>query len=607
MELRDDLLEPIAGDEPAGENLRYEPIYDEIKVARTQDDDIPQGDWERERKTADFDRVIELAQEALATRSKDLQLAAWLSEALLREHGFPAFSKGLELIHSLTETFWDGLYPEIDDGDLEFRATPLEWVANYLDVPVKSVPLNQRGHSYFTYIDAQAIGYESEEDSYEKQEARKAAIEEGKVPPEDFDRAFDATPKAWYKETMAGLEASLDAVDQLEAQGDERFGDVAPSYRSLRESLGEVQRIAKKLLERKLEQDPDPVEPDPVLEAPAEAEAGAGTPSTATGPAQVSVVPTTRAEAASRISEAAKFLRSQDPRDPAPYALLRGFRWAEIRGAGDPPNPRLLEAPPTQVRTRLKTLLLDENWPALLEAAEEVMATPFGRGWLDLQRYVMTALSGLGADYDAVRNLVRDALAELLRDVPSLVEGTLMDDSPTANRQTQAWLRGEGIFDPEGTGSAAARPSSAGAGPSASKVISQARSRARNGKANEAVELLLEASEKAHPRDGFLNRTEAAAIMVDNGLEAVARPILDDMLELIERHSLDGWESGDTVARPLGLLYRVRKAAGEHADDLYERIVRLDPVHAMRIRSEERAAEQAAAEAEAEPSGEGEG
>ncbi|MDH3225179.1 MAG: type VI secretion system domain-containing protein, partial [Gemmatimonadota bacterium] len=129
-------------------------------------------------------------------------------------------------------------------------------------------------------------------------------------------------------------------------------------------------------------------------------------------------------------------------------------------------------------------------------------------------------------------------------------------------------------------------------GAGTSQLLRLARSRVRNGQPDQAVELLLKASEQAHhPREAFLTRTEAAAVMVDNGLESVARPILDDMMALIESHSLDGWESGDTVAKPLGLLYRVRRAAGEGAEDLYERIVRLDPVHAMRLRSEERSRE----------------
>ena len=88
MPLRDDLLNPIPGENPSGANLRYAPVYDKIKEARREDDDAPQGEWARERKVADWKQVIKLAGEALATKSKDLQLAAWLTEAMLRTEGF---------------------------------------------------------------------------------------------------------------------------------------------------------------------------------------------------------------------------------------------------------------------------------------------------------------------------------------------------------------------------------------------------------------------------------------------------------------------------------------------------------------------------------------
>jgi len=45
MPLREDLLTPIAGDNPAGANLYYDTVFDQIKEARREDaDDLPEGD-----------------------------------------------------------------------------------------------------------------------------------------------------------------------------------------------------------------------------------------------------------------------------------------------------------------------------------------------------------------------------------------------------------------------------------------------------------------------------------------------------------------------------------------------------------------------------------
>ncbi|PYT16356.1 MAG: type VI secretion system protein TssA, partial [Acidobacteria bacterium] len=128
MPLRDDLLNPIEGENPSGANLRYAPVFDKIKDARREEGEGPLGELPRDRKTADFKTVVKLAGETLATKTKDLQLGAWLTEAMLHQEGFSGLGQGLELLRGLVENFWDTLYPEMEDGDLELRAAPLEWL-----------------------------------------------------------------------------------------------------------------------------------------------------------------------------------------------------------------------------------------------------------------------------------------------------------------------------------------------------------------------------------------------------------------------------------------------------------------------------------------------
>src|ERR1035441_9449936 len=86
MPLREDLLTPIAGENPAGANLYYDTVFDQIKEARREDeDDLPEGDMVlAQKKKADHRAVIKMAGEALANKSKDLRLAGWLVESQLR-------------------------------------------------------------------------------------------------------------------------------------------------------------------------------------------------------------------------------------------------------------------------------------------------------------------------------------------------------------------------------------------------------------------------------------------------------------------------------------------------------------------------------------------
>lgn len=151
----DALLDPILGGNPAGENLQYAGLYDEIREARREDEDLSQGDWKRDRKVADWPRVITLATEALATRTKDLQVGAWLAEALVKTEGFAGLRDGLRLMSELVERFWDHLYPEIDEDDIEGRANALSWMDRPLVLPkaLKEVPISKNaGDAGYCYL-----------------------------------------------------------------------------------------------------------------------------------------------------------------------------------------------------------------------------------------------------------------------------------------------------------------------------------------------------------------------------------------------------------------------------------------------------------------------
>ena len=117
----DAILAPIPGDNPAGEDLRYSPIYDEIKEARRADDPLDRGDWQREIKTSDWDKVIAVSVEALTGKTKDLQIGAWFVEALTMSEGFEGFVAGIKILSGFLRDSWDNLYPGIDDGDLDYR------------------------------------------------------------------------------------------------------------------------------------------------------------------------------------------------------------------------------------------------------------------------------------------------------------------------------------------------------------------------------------------------------------------------------------------------------------------------------------------------------
>ena len=450
------LLAPIPGENPCGQNLRYAPVYDQIKEARQLEDTGPMGAWVREAKTADFKLVIKLAEGALLKNSKDLQIAAWLLEAWTNQERLLGLVSGLQLLKRLLETFWDNIYPEIEEGDLEMRAAPLEWVGSYFDpgkgsspiFQLRSLPISQSGHTWFVYQESRRIGYEQEVQKNEpRKKAREAAVKDGKVTPEQFDKDFEATPKATYKKLEADSKLVDQAITELNDLCSEKFKDFAPSFLPLRKALEEFANVVHILLLKKLEKEPDPVEAPPVEEAAAEEQAGQdGQPSQAGAAAAAAGLDlsslggeiSTGDQAILHVLAAAQYLRKNAPNSPVPYLLLRALRWGELRAAGALDN---LPAPPSEVRIRLKASAAGNDWKRVLDTAEMAMSTPAGRGWLDLQRYTVRACDEMG--YKEAAKALRVELKAFLTEFPQLATAMLSDDTGSANPETLAWLKKE--------------------------------------------------------------------------------------------------------------------------------------------------------------------
>src|SRR5579863_208609 len=551
MPLPADLLNPIAGDNPSGEDVRYDNkllLYDKIKEARREDDNLAQGAWEHERKVADYALVRKLAQEALSTRTKDLQLAAWLTEAALRTEGFAGLRQGLVLCHGLVDKFWDTLYPPLEDGDPELRAAPLDWLGSALEIPLKNTPLVSAGYDWLKLKESRVVGYEDQAKSDKDKKARAKLLAEGKLAPEAFDKAFVETPKGFYLQAEKDLDSCLVALKSLDEMCTAKFGDAAPSLGKLQIALEEVRHAVHTLLEKKRETEPDPVGETPT--APATDAAGpaiavGGSAAQSGAPAIVISVmnssePADRREVIASVAKAAAFLRKREPHSPAPYLMMRGLRWGELRAAAKLADATLLEAPPTELRQQVKRLALSQKWSELLEMAENAMSLPCSRAWLDLQRLVVEACTGLGGEYEPVAAAIRSELLSLLNDVPQLLDASLLGDTPAANNETKAWLkqlseRPAAAPATEASGESVAPPS-AGQGPTpswpakATDGYALAQEALKAGQAETAFEIMQkEIAGQRSGRGRFERKLQLVQLCVAAGKDAIAQPLLDDL------------------------------------------------------------------------------
>src|SRR5215469_2411023 len=106
--ISESVLDPISAELPAGTDVRWSAEWDQIKEARRSDDALDPGRWaKKERKASDWRLVQELAVSLLRDRSKDLQLALWLTEANIMLDGFAGLGSGLRITRELMLQYWD--------------------------------------------------------------------------------------------------------------------------------------------------------------------------------------------------------------------------------------------------------------------------------------------------------------------------------------------------------------------------------------------------------------------------------------------------------------------------------------------------------------------
>lgn len=322
------LLTPLPGENPAGEDLRYSGLHDEIREARRAEDDLPQGEWQREAKTAQWAKVVELATTTLANKSKDLQVSAWMSEALVHLYGFVGLRDGLKVLRGLQERFWDRLHPEMDGHDLDARANVLSSLDKALEIPLKSLPLTKSGsgmdYSYIQWEESTKFDFPENMDSldadaYDRLTQLKTQAEaEKRVTGEAWRKAKGASSRLYYEETYALLNECWQEFETLDRVMDEKFGRQAPGLGTLKKTLDGVRTLVEKLLREK---------PGPVT--------GAAVSSDGTGEvAQVTVTATgpvrSREEALKRLAEVAHYFQTTEPHSPVSYLVQRAIKWGQM-------------------------------------------------------------------------------------------------------------------------------------------------------------------------------------------------------------------------------------------------------------------------------------
>jgi type VI secretion system protein ImpA len=322
------LLAPLeVGEQGVGVDLRldytatspYQRLRDARGAARAEERARDAEDASEGPPADGWRDVLSVGQQALATQSKDLEIAAWVTEALVRLHGLPGLTAGATLIGGLCEAYWDAGFPRPDEDGLEIRASPIDGLSGSsadgtIMQPLRRLPMFRRadgaGLSVYQWEQAEhAAGLPDE-----KRDARYAAG----TPELSTLEAEARLDKVYLTGTWREVTAALQAWRELGRIVDARFGSDAPSLRKvtnlLEQLLGVVTRLGGE----------PPADQAAESGMPGDAAAAGGATGATGGGGRGEV--RTRDDALRELDRIAEYFRRTEPHSPLAYTLEEAVR-----------------------------------------------------------------------------------------------------------------------------------------------------------------------------------------------------------------------------------------------------------------------------------------
>ncbi|WP_054031047.1 type VI secretion system protein TssA [Desulfatitalea tepidiphila] len=544
---------PIPGDHPAGSDVRYEPVFEQLQA------EIDKLSSPSASGQVDWARVEEYGIEILSSKSKDLTVACYLAAALVINRRIEGLDAGLNLLKDLLETFWDQLYPP--KKRMRGRNGAITWWLDRMEVELQklspaplSAELVERLKTHVKRIDA---------------------VLSEKMP--------DAP-------MMRSLERSINAFPVQEQQ------ETPPDGSEATVEAGGVAGTAAAAV-RPAVSPPAPAEENRV--APAAQESGvpgakiapqvsAASDGALDGAITDEVGARRGADAAfQRLRQVSLFLLQQDYKNPLAYRYRRIACWAKLTTL--PPNAdgvTQIPPPAPQVISALETLRTEGNLSALIQNAEQKLSQFIF--WLDLNRWVVEALDGLGGGCQLASSAVSQATADLATRLPGLASLRFSDGMPFADPATAQWVQG---LETAAPAVGVSRPPTANREDGDDLLgakIQEAASLAGKKQLSEAVGLLQEEMRRSASRRQSLQwRLAIVRLFMEMKKISLALPHLDQVLADIDAYRLEVWEP-DLALEGLTTAWQAYGAGGNNdlkarAAELLDRIALLDAAAAVRL------------------------
>lgn len=327
----DALLQPIDDDNPAGDDIRESAAMDrfhELRSTRAHARELERRRDFREKGVEPpapyWKQVGELAIELLSNESKDLELATYLIEALLREKGFHGLRDGFRLVRLLAEEYWEELHPQPDESGIKARLAQFyglngRGTGGTLVQPILLTAITDSpdGGPFCTsdFMQAQELSKMSDQQ-------RNAHLRKGATSLGDIRKAAGTTPEDFYRELRPALRECCDEFEAVSSLLQELSGPDAPHTSNIRDALENCKQCLNALVgvetqavENESEDSMDD-ETDDVQEED--------------GDTSLLQKIRTREQALRALSSVADYYRRSEPHSPLSYACDELIRWGSM-------------------------------------------------------------------------------------------------------------------------------------------------------------------------------------------------------------------------------------------------------------------------------------
>lgn len=329
------LVSPISDDNSVGSDIRQDPspssLYNQIKDARSAARAAERHslfDGDSNEAMQNWYKILELAPEILQNHAKDLEVASWYTEALIRRAGFQGLRDGFTVIRSLIDNYWDNIYPLPDEEDgIETRIAPLtglngEGAEGVLIAPIRNVTITEVGEpspfSFWQY--KQALDIQKIADD----EARNKKSQKIGYTLEDIENAVAGSSQEFFINMCDDVAVSINEYREISKALDNLCGThEAPPTSNIINTLEDALSVVKHVARFKLP-----------VESSNEDDMGAGangetTEGSANSIAQAGPIGS-REEAFRQLNNIANFFRKTEPHSPISYIIDKAVRWGDM-------------------------------------------------------------------------------------------------------------------------------------------------------------------------------------------------------------------------------------------------------------------------------------